>query len=62
MQLRPLDSADPRDVLRALRSAVLGAGPAVALGAVVDAFVAVAVLAAVAFAGVAVGIDFEPDR
>ncbi|MCO7203628.1 AMP-binding protein [Microbacterium sp. CnD16-F] len=33
MQLRPLDSADPRDVLRALRSAVLGAGPAVALGA-----------------------------
>ncbi|MFI8633856.1 AMP-binding protein [Microbacterium sp. NPDC077663] len=33
MQLRPLDSADPRDVLRALRAAVLGAGPAVALGA-----------------------------
>lgn len=32
MQLHPLDSADPRDVLRALRSAVLGAGPAVALG------------------------------
>ncbi|MDT0180977.1 AMP-binding protein [Microbacterium sp. ARD31] len=36
MQLRPLDSADPRDVLRALRSAVLGAGPAVALGAASD--------------------------
>lgn len=33
MQLSPLDSDDPRDVLRALRSAVLGAGPAVALGA-----------------------------
>ncbi|MEW1835630.1 AMP-binding protein [Microbacterium sp. NPDC079995] len=32
MQLRRLDSADPRDVLRALRAAVLGAGPAVALG------------------------------
>ena len=36
MQLRPLDSADPRDVLRALRAAVLGAGPAVALGAASD--------------------------
>ncbi len=36
MQLRPLDSADPRHVLRALRSAVLGAGPAVALGAASD--------------------------
>jgi O-succinylbenzoic acid--CoA ligase len=33
VQLRPLDSDDPRDVLRALRAAVLGAGPAVALGA-----------------------------
>ena len=33
MQLSRLDSADPRDVLRALRAAVLGAGPAVALGA-----------------------------
>lgn len=32
MQLRTLDSDDPRDVLRALRAAVLGAGPAVALG------------------------------
>ena len=33
MQLRPLEYDDPRDVLRALRAAVLGAGPAVALGA-----------------------------
>lgn len=33
MRLSRLDSADPRDVLRALRGAVLGAGPAVALGA-----------------------------
>jgi len=36
MQLSRLDSADPRDVLRALRAAVLGAGPAVALGAASD--------------------------
>lgn len=32
MLLSPLVSANPRDVLRALRAAVLGAGPAVALG------------------------------
>ncbi|MDU0327250.1 AMP-binding protein [Microbacterium sp. KSW2-21] len=32
MRLEPPASGDPRDVLRALRSAVLGAGPAVALG------------------------------
>lgn len=32
MRLEPLASDDPRDVLRALRGAVLGAGPAVALG------------------------------
>lgn len=33
MRLEALDSDDPRDVLRALRAAVFGAGPAVALGA-----------------------------
>lgn len=33
MRLEPLASEDPRDVLRALRGAVLGAGPAIALGA-----------------------------
>ncbi|MGV9194351.1 AMP-binding protein [Microbacterium sp. MC2] len=33
MKLEVAASADPRDVLRALRQAVLGAGPAVALGA-----------------------------
>ncbi|WP_150958089.1 AMP-binding protein [Microbacterium testaceum] len=32
MRLEPPASGDPRDVLRALRAAVLGAGPAVALG------------------------------
>ncbi|WP_394278111.1 AMP-binding protein [Microbacterium sp.] len=32
MRLQPLASDDPRDVVRALRGAVLGAGPAVALG------------------------------
>ncbi|MDQ1085042.1 MULTISPECIES: AMP-binding protein [Microbacterium] len=32
MRLAPPASGDPRDVLRALRAAVLGAGPAVALG------------------------------
>ena len=32
MRLEPPASDDPRDVLRALRAAVLGAGPAVALG------------------------------
>lgn len=32
MKLERLDSDDPRDVLRALRGAALGAGPAVALG------------------------------
>ncbi|WP_295782824.1 AMP-binding protein [uncultured Microbacterium sp.] len=32
MRLEPPASTDPRDVLRALRGAVLGAGPAVALG------------------------------
>jgi o-succinylbenzoate---CoA ligase len=32
MRLEPAVSDDPRDVLRALRAAVLGAGPAVALG------------------------------
>ncbi|MFJ4038640.1 AMP-binding protein [Microbacterium sp. NPDC090007] len=32
MKLEPPASGDPRDVLRALRAAVLGAGPAVALG------------------------------
>lgn len=32
MRLAPAASGDPRDVLRALRAAVLGAGPAVALG------------------------------
>ncbi|WP_261165656.1 AMP-binding protein [Microbacterium sp. Marseille-Q6965] len=32
MRLEPIRSDDPRDVLRALRGAVLGAGPAVALG------------------------------
>lgn len=32
MRLERIDSGDPRDVLRALRGAVLGAGPAVALG------------------------------
>ncbi|OCG74564.1 AMP-binding protein [Microbacterium sediminis] len=32
MRLEPLASDDPRDVLRALRGAVLGAGPAIALG------------------------------
>ncbi len=32
MRLEPAASDDPRDVLRALRAAVLGAGPAVALG------------------------------
>lgn len=32
MRLEPLTSDDPRDVLRALRGAVLGAGPAIALG------------------------------
>ncbi len=34
MRLEPPASGDPRDVLRALRAAVLGAGPAVALGGV----------------------------
>ncbi len=33
MRLEPVDTADARAVLRALRGAVLGAGPAVALGA-----------------------------
>lgn len=33
MHLEPVGSSDPRDVLRALRGAVLGAGPAIALGA-----------------------------
>lgn len=33
MRLEPPASTDPRDVLRALRAAVLGAGPAVSLGA-----------------------------
>jgi O-succinylbenzoic acid--CoA ligase len=32
MKLERLDTDDPRDVLRALRGAVLGAGPAIALG------------------------------
>ncbi|WP_394684747.1 AMP-binding protein [uncultured Microbacterium sp.] len=32
MRLEPAASDDPRDVLRALRAAILGAGPAVALG------------------------------
>lgn len=32
VRLEPIDSDDPRDVLRALRSAVLGAGPAIGLG------------------------------
>lgn len=32
MKLAPAASGDPRDVVRALRAAVLGAGPAVALG------------------------------
>ncbi|MBB3159256.1 O-succinylbenzoic acid--CoA ligase [Microbacterium proteolyticum] len=32
MRLEPPASGDPRDVLRALRAAVLGAGPAIALG------------------------------
>lgn len=32
MRLEPVDSRDPRVVLRALRGAVLGAGPAIALG------------------------------
>ena len=32
VKLEPVASGDPRDVLRALRHAVLGAGPAVALG------------------------------
>jgi len=32
MRLEPLATDDPRDVLRALRGAVLGAGPAIALG------------------------------
>lgn len=34
MRLEPVDTADARGVLRALRGAVLGAGPAVALGGV----------------------------
>jgi O-succinylbenzoic acid--CoA ligase len=33
MRLEPLGSDDPRDVLRALRGALLGAGPAIALNA-----------------------------
>src|SRR5688500_17351230 len=33
MRLEAIGDADPRDVLRALRAAVLGSGPAVALGA-----------------------------
>lgn len=33
MKLEPVDGGDPRAVLRALRGAVLGAGPAIALGA-----------------------------
>lgn len=32
MKLEPIDATYPRDVLRALRGAVLGAGPAIALG------------------------------
>ncbi|MFS0866551.1 AMP-binding protein [Microbacterium sp. 179-B 1A2 NHS] len=36
MRLSQLASDDPRDVVRALRGAVLGAGPAVALGATAD--------------------------
>ncbi|MFG6444168.1 AMP-binding protein [Microbacterium sp. P07] len=32
MRLEPIGDDDPRDVLRALRGAVLGAGPAIALG------------------------------
>lgn len=32
MRLEPIDPTDPRDVLRGLRGAVLGAGPAIALG------------------------------
>ncbi|WP_105566267.1 AMP-binding protein [Microbacterium halophytorum] len=36
MRLEAVASDDPRDVLRALRGAVLGAGPAVALGAGAD--------------------------
>lgn len=37
MKLEVVASGDPRDVLRALRQAVLGSGPAVALGAVAPA-------------------------
>ena len=36
MRLQPLEGAEPREVLRALRGAVLGAGPAVALGGGTD--------------------------
>lgn len=32
MRLEPVDGDSPRDVLRALRAAIHGAGPAVALG------------------------------
>ncbi|MGO2597186.1 AMP-binding protein [Microbacterium gubbeenense] len=36
MKLERIDGADPRDVLRAVRGAVLGAGPAIALGGGAD--------------------------
>lgn len=36
MRLEPVASDDPRDLLRALRGAVLGAGPAIALGGAPD--------------------------
>ncbi|WP_156760671.1 AMP-binding protein [Microbacterium karelineae] len=36
MRLEQVDSEDPRDLLRALRGAVLGAGPAIALGSAAD--------------------------
>lgn len=38
MSLKPVDGTEPRDVLKALRGAVLGAGPAVLLGEPVSGF------------------------
>ncbi|KZE88759.1 AMP-binding protein [Microbacterium sp. TNHR37B] len=36
MRIETIDTTDPRDVVRGLRGAVLGAGPAIALGATAD--------------------------